>query len=221
MKKLANEAFESHSSSQSSGQQGTSHGDGLQSRVQHLHPVASAASRKEVGHVIATRERSVGDFLAQELTQRAPVTNGVFQQPLLGNQATDLINVVLVHLLALVGEVTSEEGLEEFVQHRVVHAGGPAEVGNEFVLGIGDSPVNGLHDRCVPGVDVTGSEDDLGVGVGFNQFLRESASGPVAHSLNKLAIVHFVRRQIDLPGNHPKAGPIPCAQTRQHLHTWR
>lgn len=146
---LANESFESHGGGQSSGQQRSSHGDGLQSRVEHLHAVAGAAACEEVGHVVTAGERSVRDLFAQELAQRAPVSDRVLQQPLWRHQAADLVNVVLVHLLALVGEVAAEEGLEELVQHGVVHAGGPAEVGHEFVLRVRDSPVDGLHDGSV------------------------------------------------------------------------
>ena len=54
--------------------------------------------------------------------------------------------MVQVHLLALVGEVPTEEGLEELAQHGVVHASSPAEVGNKAVFPVRDTPPDSFHD---------------------------------------------------------------------------
>lgn len=40
------------------------------------------------------------------------------------------------------------------------------------------------EDVRVPRVDITGGQDDFGVGIGFDEFFGESAGGPVANSLN-------------------------------------
>lgn len=147
---LPDKPLERHSGSQASRQQGTAHRDSLQGSVEHLATVAAAAALEEVGHVVAAGEGRVGDVLAKELAQRAPAfADLVLEQTLGGNQGADQGDVVLVDLLALVGEVAAEEGLEELAQHRVVHAGGPAEVGDEAVFGVGDAPVDGLHDGSV------------------------------------------------------------------------
>lgn len=143
-------ALEGHSGSQPSGQDGTAHGECLQSSVHHLAPVAAAAALEEVGHVVATRKLGVGHLLSEEFAQRAiAVANLVFEQALWRHQTADLSDVVLVDLLALVGEVATEEGLEELAQHGVVHASSPAEVGNEAVFPVGDTPPNGLHNGTV------------------------------------------------------------------------
>jgi len=132
---LARETLESKSSSESSSKQRSTNGNGLEGSVHHLVTVTGAAALVEVGHVIATGEGGVGDFLFEELAEWAPaVINVVFEQTLGGNQAADLGDVVLVHLLSLALEVTTEEGLEELVQHGVVHASSPAEVRDELVL---------------------------------------------------------------------------------------
>ena len=150
------EALESHSSGQSGRQEGSTHRDSLQGSIHHLVPVAGTATLEEVGHIISTGEWSVGDVFSQEFTQRAPaIANLVLQQTLRWNQAADFVNVILVHLLALVGEVPAEEGLEELVQHRVVHAGSPAEVRNEAVLRIAHTPKHSLHDGSA-GISVSG-----------------------------------------------------------------
>lgn len=146
--------------------------------------VASAASLVKVGHVIATGERSIGKFFLEELAQGAPaVVDIVFQETIRGNQAADQLHMFIVDLLALAGEVSAEEGLEEGVEHGVVHASRPAEVGNQLVLGVAHSPVNGLHDGSVPGIHVAGGQDDLGVRVGFDKLFGKGASGPVADGL--------------------------------------
>jgi hypothetical protein len=150
---LPEEALENHGSGSSSRQQGSTHGDSLQSHIHHLAPVACAAAVEEVRHVVSTGEGSVRDLLAQELAQRSPaIFDLVLEQSLRRNQAANLRHVIKIDLLALVGEVAAEERFEELVQHGVVHAGGPAEVGNEAVFGIGDTPVNGLHDGTANGV---------------------------------------------------------------------
>lgn len=176
--------LEGHGGSEAGGQQRTTDGDGLQSSVHHLVTVAGAAALVEVGHVVATGEGGVGGLLLEELAQGSPaVVVVVLQETLLGDEGADLGHVLVVHLLTLVGEITTEEGLEELVQHGVVHAGGPAEVRHKLVLRVTDTPVDGLHDGGVPRVDVAGGQDDLGVGIGLNQLLGESTGGPVAHGL--------------------------------------
>lgn len=181
---LPGEALEGHSSSETSGQEGTTHSNSLQSSVHHLVAVASAAALIEIGHVVTTGERCIGDLLLEELAQRSPaVVNVVLQQTVRGHQAADLGNMLIVNLLALAGEVSTEESLEEFVEHGVVHAGRPAEVRDKLVLGVADAPVDGLHDGGVPWVDVAGGQDDFGVGVGFDQLFGKRAGGPVAHGL--------------------------------------
>jgi hypothetical protein len=110
------ETLESHGSSEPSSDDGTAHGNSLQCGVGHLAPVATTAALEEVGHVVSTGEGSVRNFLAEELTQRAPaVADLVLEEPLWGNEAADLCDMVLVDLLALVGEVAAEEGVEELV----------------------------------------------------------------------------------------------------------
>jgi len=180
----AREVLEGHGGSKTGGQEGTANGDSLESGVHHLVTVTGAATLVEVGHVVTTGEGGVRNLLLEELAQGAPaVVDVVLQETILGHQAADLGDMLLVHLLALTGEVATEERLEELVEHGVVHAGGPAEVRHELVLGVADAPVDGLHDGCVPGVDVAGGQDDLGVRVGLDQLLGESTGGPVAHGL--------------------------------------
>lgn len=181
---LPGEALEGHSGSEASGYEGSAHSNSLQSGVHHLVAIAGAAALVKVCHVVAARERCIGNLLAEELAQRSPaVVNVVLQQAVRGHQAADLGDVLVVDLLALAGEVAAEEGLEELVEHGVVHAGGPADVRDELVLGVADAPVDGLHDRGVPRVNVAGGQDDFGVGVGLNQLLCKRAGGPVAHGL--------------------------------------
>lgn len=178
------EVLEGHERGEAGGYERTTDGQGLEGRVHHLVAVAGAAALVEVGHVVATGERGVGHLLTQELAQGAPaIVDVVLEETLLGDQAADLGDVLLVDLLALVGEVTTEEGLEELVQHGVVHARRPAEVGDELVLRVADTPVDGLHDGGVPGIDVAGGEDDLCVGVGLDELLGEGTGGPVADGL--------------------------------------
>lgn len=129
------ETPESQRGSEASGKQRTTNSDGLEGSVHHLVTIAGAAALVEVGHVIATGEGSVRDLLLEELAKRGPaVVDVVFEQTLGGNHAADLSDMILVDLLALAGEVTTEECLEELVQHGVVHASGPAEVRHELVL---------------------------------------------------------------------------------------
>lgn len=181
---LPGEALEGHGSSETGSQQGTAHSHGLEGSVHHLVTVTSAAALVEVGHVVTAGERSIGDLLLEELAERSPaIVDVVLQQTVRGHQAADLGNVLIVDLFALTGEVAAEEGLEEFVEHRVVHARGPAEVRDKLVLRVTDAPVDGLHDRGVPRVDITGGQDNLGVRVGFDQLLCERAGGPVTHGL--------------------------------------
>lgn len=181
---LPGEALESHGGSEASGHEGPTHSNSLQSSVHHLVAIAGAAALVKVGHVVAAGERCIGNLLLEELAQRSPaVVNVVLQQTVRGHQAADLGNVLIVDLLALAGEVPAEEGLEELVEHGVVHAGGPAEVRDELVLGVADAPVDGLHDGGVPRVHVARGQDDLGVGVGLDQLLCKRAGGPVAHGL--------------------------------------
>lgn len=157
---LPDKPLERHRGSQASRQQGTAHSDSLQGSVEHLATVAAAAALEEVGHVVTAGEGRVGDVLAEELAQRAPAfADLVLEQALGGHQGADQSDVVLVDLLALVGEVAAEESLEELAQHRIVHAGGPAEVGDEAVFGVGDAPVDGLHDGSI-GVEL--ATDRLG-----------------------------------------------------------
>lgn len=146
--KSPSESLESHGGSQACGHQCATHGDGLQSSVHHLAPVAGAATLEEIGHVVATREWGVRNIFSKELAQRAPaITDLVFQQALGRHQAADFSHVVLVDLLALVGEVPTEEGLEELAQHGIVHAGRPTEIGNKTVFPVRNTPPDGLHDR--------------------------------------------------------------------------
>ena len=56
--------------------------------------------------------------------------------------------MLVVYLLALVGEVALEEGVEEFLQHGVVHASAPGEVREELEFGFGDAPPHGFHRRA-------------------------------------------------------------------------
>lgn len=176
--------LEGHGGSEASGQEGATDGDGLESSVHHLVTVAGAAALVEVGHVIAAREGGIGHLLIEELTQRTPaVVDVVLQQTISRDQAADLGDVLVVDLLALVGEVTTEESFEELVEHGVVHASGPAEVGDKLVLRVGDTPVDGLHDGSVPRVNVAGGQNDLRIGIGLDELLSESAGGPVAHGL--------------------------------------
>ena len=136
-----------HGGSETSSQDSTTHGDSLQGSVQHLVTVAGAAALVEIGHIVTTGERSVGHLLLKELAKRTPaVIDVVLQKAALRNHAADLSNVLVVNLLALTLEVTTEESLEELVQHGVVHAGGPAEVRDKLVLWVTDTPVDGLHD---------------------------------------------------------------------------
>lgn len=175
---------ECHSGSEASGYEGSAHSNSLQSDVHHLVAVAGAAALVKVGHVVAAGERCIGNLLLEELAQRSPaVVNVVLQQAVRGHQAANLGNMLVVDLLALAGEVAAEEGLEELVEHGVIHAGGPAKVRDELVLGVADAPVDGLHDRSVPRIDIPGGQNDFGVGVGLNQFLCKRAGGPVAHGL--------------------------------------
>lgn len=144
---LPGEALEEHGSSETSSQEGTTHSNSLEGSVHHLVTVTSAATLVEVGHVVTTGERSVGDLLLEELAERSPaIIDVVLQQTVRGHQAADLGNVLIVDLLALAGEVSTEEGLEEFVEHGVVHARGPAELRDKLVLRVADAPVDGLHD---------------------------------------------------------------------------
>jgi hypothetical protein len=129
------EPLESQGSSETSSKQRPTNGDSLESGVHHLVTVPCAAALVEVSHVVAAGERSIGDLLFKELAERGPaVVDVVFEQTLRGNQAADLGDMILVDLLALAGKIASEEGLEELVQHGVVHARGPAEVRDELVL---------------------------------------------------------------------------------------
>lgn len=122
----------------------------LQGGVHHLSAVAGAASGVEVAHVVSTREGSVRHFLPEELAERAPsVVDVVLQQSLGRHQAAHFSDVVQVNLLALVGEVTPEEGFEKLGQHGIVHASRPADVRGEPVLRISGSPVDSLHHRSV------------------------------------------------------------------------
>ena len=202
---LPGKSLESHNTSQSSGQQCTTHGDRLQTSVQHLAPVASAAALEEIGHVVAAGKRSIRNLFPEELAQRAvAIANLVLEQALWGHQAADLLNVVQVHLLALVGEVPAEEGLEELAQHGVVHASSPAEVGNKAVFPVRDTPPDSFHDGSkgliskfvlfirikivnirMPRVHITGRQNNLSIRVGLNELLCKSASRPVADGLNR------------------------------------
>lgn len=144
---LFDETLPGHGGSKASSQDGTTHGDSLQGSVHHLVAVTGGAALVEVGHVVTAGEGSVGHLLVKELAQRAPaIVDVVFKQAVGGHQAADLSNMLVVDLLSLALEVAAEESLEELVQHGVVHAGGPAEVGDELVLGVADTPVDGLHD---------------------------------------------------------------------------
>lgn len=178
------EALESHSSGQSGRQERSTHRDSLQGSVHHLVPIAGTATLEEIGHVISTGKWSVGDIFSQKFTQRAPaIADLVLQQALRWDQAADFVDVILVHLLALVGEVPAEEGLEKLVQHRVVHAGSPAEVRNKAVFRIAHTPKDSLHDGCMPRVHITSSQNNLSIRVGFNQLFSKSTGGPIADSL--------------------------------------
>ncbi|EIT78839.1 hypothetical protein AO1008_06348 [Aspergillus oryzae 100-8] len=197
------EALESHSSGQSGRQERSTHRDSLQGSVHHLVPIAGTATLEEIGHVISTGKWSVGDIFSQKFTQRAPaIADLVLQQALRWDQAADFVDVILVHLLALVGEVPAEEGLEKLVQHRVVHAGSPAEVRNKAVFRIAHTPKDSLHDGSVgyqladkspqiyssvnlrmPRVHITSSQNNLSIRVGFNQLFSKSTGGPIADSL--------------------------------------
>lgn len=79
----------------------------------------------------------------------------------------------------------------------------------------------------MPRVHISGSQNNLSIGVGLDEFLCKGASRPVT---DRLEIVFVSQRRslfvyiiygIELPGSHQAAGPIPFCQTRPLHRTWR
>lgn len=88
-----------------------------------------------------------------------------------------------VDLFSLVFEIAFEETIEEFLQHRFVHARGPTPALQLLQLPILDAPIDGFERGCVPGIDIAVCEDDFGFGVCCNEFGGESNGGPIADGL--------------------------------------
>lgn len=68
-------------------------------------------------------------------------------------------------------------------KHWLVETGSPIELRDKLELWFSRTPVNCLHCACVPAVNITGSEDDLGFRVSLNELLCKGNSGPIANGL--------------------------------------
>lgn len=68
-------------------------------------------------------------------------------------------------------------------KHGLVHASGPVEFANSLKLRLCCAPVYSLHRACVPAVNVSGSDKDLGIGVCFDQLFRKCNCRPIAYGL--------------------------------------
>lgn len=109
----------------------------------------------------------------------------------IGGQVDHVGVVAAVDILAGRGKGTLEEGVEEHLEHGVVHLGGPGAgeaKGEDLVaergeLVVGGAPKDGGHGGFVPAVDLTSGQDNLGLGVDLDKLLGESTSGPVAYGL--------------------------------------
>lgn len=69
------------------------------------------------------------------------------------------------------------------LEHWLVETCSPVKSGNSLELRVVRTPVDRLHGRRMPRVDVTSSHDDLGLWVCLNKLLGERNGGPVADSL--------------------------------------
>lgn len=166
--------------------------------VHHLVPVPPAAAGDEVRSVVDVGELlGLGDALAEEVAQGLPalldaeLEQAVRVAALVGGEAHALLVVAAVDVLAAVDKVALEEGVEEHLEHGVVHLGGPGAreaegqvgVGEHAQLGVRRAPVDGGQGRLVPRVHVTARKHDLGLGVHLHQLLGKGTRGPVAHGL--------------------------------------
>lgn len=169
------------------------HGD-----IEHLHAVSSARAAHKVTAVIDVGELlALGHTLAEEVAQRLPaLLYAELQQTLgvlavVGGQLDHIGVVAAVDVLAGGGEGALEEGVEEHLQHGVVHLSSPGArqaKGKDLVAERGELRVRGApeyrgHRGLVPAVDLAAGQDHLGFRVHLNQLLGEGAGRPVAHSL--------------------------------------
>lgn len=152
--------------------------------IEHLVSVSALGPADEVGVVIDTGERSTRDGFVEELGERLPAIGDLEFEEVLGrNHGLDIGIVACVDLLALLWEVALEKGVEEALQHRLVHGCCPGEFRDELECRVGYAPIYSLHGRCVPAVDIAAREDDFCFGVGFDEFLGEGYGWPVAYGL--------------------------------------
>lgn len=169
-----------------------------QGHVEHLHAVPPARAGHKVTAVIDIGELlAFGHTLAEEVAQGLPsFLDAELEQTLgvlaaIGGQVDHVGVVAAVDILAGRGKGTLEEGVEEHLEHGVVHLGGPGAgeaKGEDLVaergeLVVGGAPKDGGHGGFVPAVDLTSGQDNLGLGVDLDKLLGESTSGPVAYGL--------------------------------------
>lgn len=80
--------------------------------------------------------------MSQEFAKRLPAFRDIKLEQSFGRyQTANFLEVIKVNLFALVRKIAAEECVEEFIEHRIIHACGPAEFRNEFVFGISRAPV--------------------------------------------------------------------------------
>lgn len=153
--------------------------------IPHLVPVAAARLAHKLLVVIDIRKRNVlRHRLPQKLAQRAPALGDlILEQPVPRHEAANLLTVTPEDLLPPAGKVPLEKGVKQLPQQGVVHAGRPVHARQVAELGVRGAPVDRLEGRGVPGVDVAGGQDDLGLGVRGDEVGGKGGGGPAAHGL--------------------------------------
>ncbi len=138
----------------------------------------------KVFRVVGSREGLVRNGLAEVLAQRSPAgAHAVLEQLAGWDKLANLLVVLVEPFLPRVLKVVVEEILPELAQHGMVQSSGPVEVRDSPELGVVGAPAHRLHDRSVPGVNVSCGDDNLGLGVGLDQFFGKRDGGPIADSL--------------------------------------